>query len=99
MKKLSIISPVYEEEEVIEKFYSSLKNVLKELDNNYQSSILFIVTPSKDNCLQILKKLSIKDKYLKILTLTKNFGHQSALLAGIDSCSTSIFGVPAEIVA
>ena len=34
--------------------------------------------------MQILKKLSIKDKYLKILTLTKNFGHQSALLAGID---------------
>ena len=81
MKKLSIICPVYEEEEVIEEFYNSLSIVLRDLDKNYQSSILFVVDYSIDSSLQILKKLSVKDKNLKIITMTKNFGHQAALLA------------------
>ena len=57
MKKLSIISPVYEEEEVIEKFYSSLKNVLKELDNNYQSSIFIYCNPLKRQLFANIKKI------------------------------------------
>ncbi len=84
MEKLSIICPVYDEEEVIEEFYNSLSIVLRDLDKNYQSSILFVVDYSIDSSLQILKKLSVKDKNLKIITMTKNFGHQAALLAGID---------------
>ena len=84
MQKLSIICPVYQEEEVLEEFYNSLSIDLRDLDKIYQSSILFVVGPSKDSSFQILKKLSIKDKNLKMIAMTKNFGHQAALLAGID---------------
>ena len=84
MKTLTVISPVYNEAEVIEDFYHALKTQLKKLSGRYTSEIIFVMDRSTDGTLAILKKIAQSDKSLKILALSSRFGHQMSLLAGID---------------
>lgn len=81
-KSLSIVSPVYNEEGNIDKFYSTLKKVLNELD--YDHEIIFINDGSKDKSLLNLSKLAVEDKSVKVISFARNFGHQMAITAGID---------------
>ena len=57
MKKLSIIVPAYNEEEVIELFYKKLKEVIDKITERYKYEIIFVDDGSKDNTLDKLKKL------------------------------------------
>ena len=84
MKSLTVICPVYLEEEVIEEFYNRLRNVLIRVEKNYQVRILFVVDRCSDNSLEILKRIANSDNTVSILALSSRFGHQMALLAGID---------------
>lgn len=88
MKTLTVICPVYKEEEIIGSFYTQLRSVLNTLAEQYQSTILFVVDPSEDSTIEILKDIAADDKFTKVLHLSSRFGHQMALLAGMD-CSDS----------
>lgn len=81
---LSIIVPCYNEEEVIEETYKRLKHVLNNLIYKYE--ILFINDGSRDNTLNILTSLSKKDPSIKIISFSRNFGHQAAVTAGLNYC-------------
>ncbi len=83
-KLLSIIVPCYNEEEVIEIFYNETLKYLKEI-SNIDYEILFINDGSKDNTLNILKDLSIKDSSVKYLSFSRNFGKESAMYAGLQN--------------
>lgn len=83
MKTLSIVCPVYNEEEVIETFYLELKSVLVTL-TGYDSTILFVVDRCPDNTLDKLKRIALVDSSVRVLALSARFGHQMSLLAGID---------------
>ncbi len=83
MKTLTVIAPVYNEEEVIRDFYLALKRTLCDI-SGYRTAILFVVGRGTDRTLPILKDLAAKDTTLKILYLSARFGHQMQLLAGID---------------
>lgn len=85
MKKITIVAPVYSEEGVIELFYSSLKDVLSKL--NYHHEVIFINDGSKDKSLEILKKIANEDSNVKIISFSRNFGHQVAISAGIEESS------------
>ena len=87
MKTLTVISPVYNEEGVIEAFYTELADVLASLSDRYQSTILFVVDRSTDQTLSILKRIASKDPSVQVLALSSRFGHQMSLLAGIDHCN------------
>ncbi|MFN3605185.1 MAG: glycosyltransferase family 2 protein [Leptonema sp. (in: bacteria)] len=84
MKKLrlSVVVPCYNEEKVIEQTYQRLKKVLKDLKIHYE--LIFINDGSKDNTLYILENLSKKDKQVKGISFSRNFGHQSAVSAGLE---------------
>jgi dolichol-phosphate mannosyltransferase len=85
---ISIIVPVYKEEKVIESFYAELKNVLKKIDFDHE--LIFINDDHPDSeTLSILKRLSGFDDTLKIISFTRNFGHQMALSAGLDYATGS----------
>ena len=84
MKSLAVVSPVYNEEEVIEAFYRRLKGVLAGVSESYDSTIIFVVDRSSDRTLEILKRLAETDRSLRIVALSSRFGHQRSLLAGID---------------
>lgn len=83
--KYSIVVPVYNEQESVENCYSQLKKVLNTLKEN--NEIIFVNDGSTDGSLQILKDIAKKDKSVKIISLSRNFGQQSALLAGFKNAS------------
>jgi len=82
MKKVSVVIPMYYEEEVANECYTRMKNVLSKLDN-YSHEIIFVNDGSKDKTLEILTKISEEDKCVKVLSFSRNFGHQAAVTAGI----------------
>jgi dolichol-phosphate mannosyltransferase len=86
MKKLSIVSPVYNEEGNVLVFYNALIAVLKGLTNT-QYEIVFVDDGSKDQSPLILAKLAIEDKNVKVITFSRNFGHQAAITAGIENAT------------
>lgn len=90
MKTLTVVCPVYNEEEVIEAFYTELKGVLLNLAESYQSKIIFVVDRSEDTTLDILKRIAQLDSSVMIIALSSRFGHQMSLLAGIDHCNSDI---------
>ena len=83
MKKISVIVPMYYEEEVAEECYKRLKKVLEGLAENYEYEIIFINDGSKDKTLNILENIAKENKSVKIISFSRNFGHQCALTAGL----------------
>ncbi|WP_234735361.1 glycosyltransferase family 2 protein [Tellurirhabdus bombi] len=82
---LSVIIPCYNEEQVLLESYTRLSQVMQANFQNYE--LIFINDGSCDRTLSILKKLALEDKCLKILSFSRNFGHQPAVSAGIKNCS------------
>ena len=82
MKKISVIIPMYYEEEVAEECYKRMTSVLQNIEN-YDYEIICINDGSRDKTLSILENLAIRDKKLKVLSFSRNFGHQCAVTAGL----------------
>lgn len=82
MKKISVVIPMYYEEEVANECYNRTKAVLNSLQN-YNHEIIFVNDGSKDKTLSILKEIANKDKNVKIISFSRNFGHQAAVTAGL----------------
>lgn len=82
MNKVSVVVPMYYEEEVAHECYNRLTNVLKNIQN-YEYEIVFVNDGSKDKTLEILEEIANEDKNVKIVSFARNFGHQAAVTAGI----------------
>jgi dolichol-phosphate mannosyltransferase len=82
--KLTVITPVFNEELVIGHFHARTKGVLEKL-KNVDATILFVVDRCSDNTLNILRKLVKTDPKAKVIALSSRFGHQMSLLAGIEN--------------
>ena len=74
MKKISIVTPCYNEEDNVENLYIQVKEVLNKLQE-YRYEHIFIDNSSTDSTVEILKKIAVEDKNLKIIVNTHNFGH------------------------
>ncbi len=83
MKKISIVIPMYCEEKVVKECYLRIKNVLSNLPN-YETEIIVIDDGSKDATLEILEELAKQDMSLKVISFSRNFGHQSAVTCGLE---------------
>jgi polyisoprenyl-phosphate glycosyltransferase len=88
VKTIGIVCPAYREEEVIELFHQRLMNVLKTLADKYCFKTIYVVDPSTDRTEEILVSLSARDPSVSVLVLSRRFGHQVALIAGLDHCDT-----------
>ena len=84
-KKISIIVSVYNEEEVLFEFYRETIKVLLLIDNPYE--IIFVNDGSVDGSRGILFKIAKDDENVKIVHFSRNFGHEAAMIAGIDNAS------------
>jgi polyisoprenyl-phosphate glycosyltransferase len=80
---LCVVCPCYNEEEVIGDFYDELKAVLNSIDD-LDHTILFVDDGSTDASLQRLNALACNDTSVQVYSLSRNFGHQIALSAGLD---------------
>ena len=81
MKKVSIIVPCYNEEESIPLFYKEIKKVFSKI--NYKLELIFINDGSKDKTLELIRNLSKKDKEANYISLSRNFGKEAAMWAGL----------------
>jgi glycosyltransferase involved in cell wall biosynthesis len=86
--KLTVIAPVYNEEDVIRDFHVSLCEVLATL-GDVDANILYVVDRCTDNTLEVLTTLVEHDSRAKVIVLSSRFGHQMSLLAGIDNALNS----------
>lgn len=84
-KKISIIVSVYNEEEVLFEFYRETIKVLLLIDNPYE--IIFVNDGSVDGSRGILFKIAKDDENIKVVHFSRNFGHEAAMIAGIDNAS------------
>ncbi len=82
MKYLSLVISVYNEEESLVPFYNELSKVLSEIEKEVE--VIFVNDGSRDKSFEILKSLAEKDKRLFIINFSRNFGHEAAMIAGID---------------
>ncbi len=81
-KIISLIIPCYNEEESINICYNEVNKVTKKMQKQ-SFEIIFIDDGSKDKTLSILKELSIKDKRVKYLSFSRNFGKEAGMYAGL----------------
>jgi len=84
MNSLSVIIPCYNEEAVLEMTYKALSHELKSLNRDYE--IIFVNDGSKDQTYPIIKKLAKNDKHVAGISLSRNFGKEGVLKAGLE-CS------------
>lgn len=81
MEVISIIIPCYNEEDSIPLIYNELKKVSNNI--KYDFEFIFVNDGSIDNSLNVLKKLSAKDKQVKYIHFSRNFGKEAAMYAGL----------------
>ena len=81
-KKVTLVIPMYYEEKVVEECYKRVKSNLEKL-TNYEHEIIFVNDGSKDKTLELLEKIAENDKCVKIVSFSRNFGHQAAVTAGL----------------
>ena len=81
--KLEVILPAHNEEGNIRPIYNEIMQALS--STNYQFTILFVDDGSTDKTLSIIKELASSDAKVKYIELSRNFGHQNALKAGLDA--------------
>jgi polyisoprenyl-phosphate glycosyltransferase len=78
---ISIISPVYKADQIIEELVNEIQKTMKIINCSYE--IILIDDRSPDNCWQVMQKLSAKFENIKSIRLSKNFGENPAIIAGL----------------
>ena len=83
--KLSVVVSVYNEEKALREFYKETNKILEQIKNSgWEHEIIFVNDGSADNSLSILEELAKEDHDVKLISFSRNFGHEAAMIAGID---------------
>lgn len=85
LKLISVVVPAYNEQEVIGHFHERLSTVMNGM-TNYRWEVVYVNDGSKDSTLSELQKLREADEHVAVLNLSRNFGKEIALSAGLDHC-------------
>ncbi|MAE70869.1 MAG: glycosyltransferase [Gemmatimonadetes bacterium] len=80
--ELSVVIPVYNEEEVLPECHKRVKAALEALELAYE--IVFVNDGSSDSSVEILRAFAERDRFVRVVLLSRNFGHQIAITAGLD---------------
>lgn len=80
--RYSVIIPMFNEEAVIQETYRRIKKVMGTTGESYE--LLFVNDGSTDNCALMVEEYSYWDESVKLIDLSRNFGHQIAITAGMD---------------
>lgn len=78
----SVVAPVYNESATLPYFYERVVNVMEGLGEPFE--IILVNDGSKDNSLEVMRELHARDPRVKVISLSRNFGHQIVITAGID---------------
>ncbi|WP_349668058.1 glycosyltransferase family 2 protein [Lacrimispora sp.] len=81
-KTLSVVVSCYNEELALDRFYEETASILKKL--NWKYELIFVNDGSQDQTLSVLTRLSQSDERVKVISFSRNFGHEAAMIAGLD---------------
>ena len=82
MKKISVVVSVYNEELSLNKFYQVTEKILESCAWDYE--MIFVNDGSVDRSIEILKEFAAINSKVKVVNFSRNFGHEAAMIAGID---------------
>lgn len=85
---VSVVIPCYNEEDVLPESYRRFTQVMS--STSYEYELLFVNDGSKDRTESLLLSFAEQDKHVKVLSFSRNFGHQNAVTAGLQHCSGDI---------
>lgn len=85
-KKITILIPTYNEQEVLRHLYERLHKLAGETPD-YNFEFLFVNDGSRDKTLEIIKTYATKDKRVAYINLSRNFGKETAMIAGLDNAN------------
>ena len=95
MKKLAIILPCYNEEEILSQTIKTMSALLAKMIKtgkiSKESLLCFVNDGSRDKSWDIIKKACLKNPNISAVNLSKNFGHQGAILAGMYEVSADVY--------
>lgn len=86
MDQLSIIVPCYNEEQTVELFYTEVEKMVERMPD-IQTDYLFVDDGSTDRTLEKVKELHVRDKRVKYISFSRNFGKEAAMYAGLEHVS------------
>lgn len=86
MKKISIVVPMYNEEEMAPLFFEAINKVIASL-KDYAFEVVAVNDGSKDKTLEVLLNQQKEQDNLVVVDLSRNFGHEAAVLAGLKTCT------------
>lgn len=82
INKISVVVSVYNEEAVLDQFKTAVMDVLDSIICDYE--LIFVNDGSRDASIGILERFALENPKIKIVNFSKNFGHESAMIAGVD---------------
>lgn len=88
MKLISVIVPCYNEQEVLPLYYDEMNKIMAQMKSEHGDidfELLFINDGSKDNTLKMLRELSAKDKHVRYISFSRNFGKEAGMYAGLEN--------------
>lgn len=83
-KKVTLLVPAYNEEEVLDMFYDRVSSLIESWGDRYDWEFLFINDGSSDRTLEVLRRLRAKDGRVNYLDMARNYGKEIGMLAGFD---------------
>lgn len=81
---VSIVCPAFEEEAVLPEFHCALSDALNGLLDQFRFEIVYVDDGSRDRTYETLRDIAEFDQRVRVFSLSRNFGHQAALTAGLD---------------
>ena len=87
MEKITVVVPCFNEEAVLPTFYEKMTEIRARLIDQAELFLLFVDDGSKDGTVRILEELSASDDAVGYISLSRNFGKEAALLAGLEASS------------
>ncbi len=87
-RTISVVVSVYNEEKALEDFFRETTQVLEETGWDWE--LIFVNDGSADASLFVLKRLAAQDKRVKLVSFSRNFGHEAAMIAGMDFSSGEV---------
>ena len=80
---ISVVIPIYNEEEILSILHSAVSDAMNEIDELWE--VVYVNDGSKDSSLDLLRQLQMSDPHVVVVDLSRNWGHMGAIHAGLQT--------------
>lgn len=92
-ESMDVIVPIFNEEECLDALFGRLLTLRRKMESRIDMSFIFVNDGSNDRSLFILRDAAVKNSFIKVISFSRNFGHQIAVSAGIDAADADYIAI------